>query len=172
MGWFGGKPRHEQTVESVLQITGKLYETLADPHHAALRFRRPDSRFRCLFFSLSTVHGVCASRMKNPDAVLNECAHCLVKYALAEQDTFFGGEIEPQRAANAGGAYLQDYLNRWSSYIDIRSSGNQQAARSVVSSMLADIESAQPVAPGDSQRLGVVVSWIEGKFDDIHSAVK
>lgn len=174
MGWFGGKSNHEKQVAAVIRVVAKLYERLLLPHGDApkvLQFELPDSRFRYLIFCLSTVHKVCARRMKNPDAVLNECAHNLVGVAVTDEGgTFFDGPVDPQQAVNDGSAYLDDFLHRWSAYVDISKGGNTQAATGLVCSMLRKTESLAPAAQGDGPRLWPLGRWIEDRFTEIDRA--
>lgn len=98
MGWFGSKANHEKQLAALTRIVVKLYErTILLPRTDApkvLQFELADSRYRYLIFCLSTAHCVCARRMKNPDAVLNECASNLIRGAIASEgpDGFFGDQ--------------------------------------------------------------------------------
>ena len=82
--------------------------------------------------------------MSNPDAVLNECMHTLIRFSLAEPDKFFGGAVEPQAAVNLFSGLLDDFMNRWSSWKDIDLGGNKESAKSIVMGMLRDVESSRP----------------------------
>ena len=174
MGWFGGKSGHKQNVESMLGLAFKLYENTSqsNPELPPLHFERADSRCRYFLFCLSTIHLACASKMKNPDAVLNECVQTLFRYCLSDQQTFFGGTVEPQEAVNKVAPCLQDYLQRWSSYVDIVSGGNHLAAQNIVSAMIHDTESATPPSPADTQRLDNVALWVQKNLDGIRTAFK
>src|SRR5205814_4818184 len=82
---------HEKQVAAVTRIVAKLFERTLYPVRGdapqVLQFEVPDSRYRYLIFCFSTVHTVCARRMKNPDAVLNECQYKLLGGAITYQGT-------------------------------------------------------------------------------------
>jgi len=165
MGWFGGKSTQAKQVESAIRIATNLYERTkprAEYAPAHLHFSAPDSQYRYLIFCLSTMQVACASRMKNPDAVLNECMHLLTTYAVTEavQDCF-GGSVDPQDAANRGATLLHDFLHRWSAYVDIVQGGNRQSGTRIVCSMLRTTESNDPAGPTDAKRLWPLAVWIE-----------
>lgn len=177
MGWFGGKANHKKEVDAAFKVFGNLYERTTNGSASALRglaapqvlsFRLADSRFRYSMFCLSTVQAACARRMKNPDAVLNELLHTIVAGATndaALQEQLFGGPVEPQHAANLAGSCVEDYLHRWSAYVDIVGGGNKAAATSIVCAMLQSTESTDPATAGDGRRLWPLATWIEGCFD-------
>ena len=165
MGWLGGKSTHKKEVDAAYKVLANLFEVTTNGGADAplvLRFSLPHSRFRYLVFCLSTVQMACARYMKNPDAVLNELLHTVINGAIAlEPQMFFGDAVVPQRAANDGGGYIQEYLHRWSAYVDIRGGGNRAAGTAIVCAMLASTESLGPPAEGDARRLMPLASWIE-----------
>jgi len=174
MGWFSRKPSQQRAAELLINLAGDLYERIVGPPDKVpfLKFGRSDSRYRCLMFCLSTVHAVCARKMGNCDAVLNEAFQSLFAYSLSEPGVFFGGPVDAQVAANNGGQYLQDYLHRWSCYIEIESGGNTIAALNIVMTMLRDIESAAPPSEEDAQRLRPVVFLLLREFGRIESGFR
>lgn len=164
MGWFSRKASHEQEVAAMMKIVANVFEKVVAPDRLAqsgLRFRLPDSRFRFLMFCVAAVHTVCAHRMKNPDAVLNECAPNLIRGALASNEAFFDGPVNAQEAATLGMNCVGDFLSRWSAYIDIAKGGNAQAATSLVVTMLLETETLAPPAEGDAARLSKLARWVE-----------
>ena len=170
MGLFG-KSQREQVV-TLATILGNIYERTAGGSVDApnvLRFRMPDSRYRYLVFCFATAHYACAARMKHPDAVLNETLGLVITSALADMDTFFGGRVNPQEAATQGAALLNDFLHRWSTYLEIAKGGNTSAATSLVAMMLLDTESLAPAEMDDGARLWPLASWIESKIPGIRS---
>jgi hypothetical protein len=169
MGWFGGKSSHEKQVEAAVKVLGNLFEKTTDGGADAplvLKFDLRDSRFRYFVFCLSTVQMACARRMKDPDAVLNDLLHTVVAGALGtDPRQFFGGPVDPQQAANRAGEYLEDYLHRWSAYVDIVQGGNTAAATGIVAGMLRHAESANLPTQEDSRRLWPLATWIEEGLD-------
>jgi hypothetical protein len=176
MSWFGGKTDHQKQVAAVTRILVRLYEETTDPRGQGpkvLNFQLPDSRLRYLMFCLSTVHAVCARRMKNPDAVLNECAYNLVSNILTSDDAADAvgkGPLQPQKVMNDGSAYLGEFLDRWSTYIEITNGGNRHAATGLVCTMLRETESLAPAAEGDASRLWPLACWFEDWMKAIDSS--
>lgn len=162
MGLFGGKNHHELAVQWLTHLTAQLYEmtTSSDEVAPFLRFELPDSRFRYMLFCLSDVHVACCGCMKNPDAVLNEVASIVLNYCYEDYQTFFGEKPDGQDAANRVGSHVQDFLHRWSAYVDILSGGNWQAGLGLVVGMIHDCESTNDLQSSDTERLLFVASWI------------
>jgi hypothetical protein len=182
MGWFGVKSSHQKEVAAVTRIAANLCEITTRPPidskrealiRAAhvptmvLRFQLPDSLFRYMTFCLTTVITGCARSMKNADAVLNECAHNLDRMIDTPfaAEMFGAGPLDRQKVANDGAAYLQDFLDRWSAYVEISKGGNGQAATSLVCSMLRDTESLAPAAEGEGPRLWPLAVYVEQSLD-------
>ncbi len=168
MGWFGGKSTHKKEVDAALRVLSNLFEKTTGGGSDApvvLRFELPDSRYRYFVFCLSAVQMACAHRMKNPDAVLNDLLHTVVTIAISiDPQQFFGGSIEPQRAANQAAEYLQDYLHRWSAYVDIAGGGNAAGATGIIAGMLRSTESPKPPSEADAHRLWPLATWIEQRL--------
>lgn len=166
MGWFSRKPSHEKQVAAVQRMTVNMFEKIVAPGRiegSGLQFRLPDSQFRFLMFCAASVHTVCAKRMSNPDAVLNEFVPNLIRGALSsdEQHTFFGDVVKPQAVATHGMNCLGDFLDRWSAYIDVARGGNSQAATSLVASMLFVTESLGDASEVDGPRLWQLARFVE-----------
>lgn len=177
MGWFGSKSNHEKQVAAMMKIAVNLYEQTyvvpASRGTTPLRFELPDSRFRYLMFCLSIVHGVCARRMKNADAVLNECARNLILGSIGHEgaDLLFDKPVsDSQRVAHDGMRYLGIFLQCWSAYIEIPKPGKQEAATRLVATMLRKAESDAPSTSGDWVRLWPVALALEDRFNDISGA--
>jgi len=172
MGIFG-KSRHEKEVEGLFRLTTHLYSMLGGDkivtEARALRFERPDSHFRLLFLCLSTAQCAAASKMKNPDAILNDSMLTLVQFSLTPEGRIFTPPPDPQEAANLAGACVQDFLNRWSSWVDI-SPSNPATATAIVVGMLREVESAAPIAKGDGDRLFPLGQWVERSLEPMRSA--
>lgn len=168
MGWFGGKSRHKTEVDAAFKVLGNLFEKTTDGGADAplvLKFELRDSRFRYFVFCLSTAQMACAGRMQNPDAVLNDLLHTVVAGAVStDPQHFFSGPVDPQQAANKAGEYLQDYLHRWSTYVDIVKGGNAAAATGIVAGMLRHTESESPPTQEDARRLWPLATWIEARL--------
>lgn len=167
MGLFGGKNLHNRQVDRLIHLATQLFEMTTEleevsPH---LRFERPDSLFRYMLFCLGTVHVACAPLEKNPDAVLNEAGYAVVNCCIQEMDTFFGEKLDPQEAANRA-VLLQDFLHRWSAWVDITEGGNVHAGNNIVATMIHDCESAEEISSSDTERLVFVASWIVTRFPD------
>lgn len=88
----------------------------------------------------------------------------------ADAQFFFGGPVDPQQAANSAGKYLQDYLHRWSAYVDIIKGGNLLAGTSIVAGMLRDTESDIPPTQEDTRRLWQLATWIEARLEAMAGA--
>jgi len=174
LGWFGGKSTHKKEVEAALTVLCNLFEKTTSGGLDAplvLKFGLRDSRFRYFVFCLSTVQMACARRMKNADAVLNDLLHTIVASAIgADSQEFFGGSVDPQQAANKAAEYLQDYLHRWSAYVDIVEGGNAAAATGIVAGMLRHTESANPPTQEDTHRLWPLATWIEARLEPMAGA--
>jgi hypothetical protein len=170
MGWFSRKPDYDKTVNTVINLSTQLYEKLASAGAQApeIRFLLPDSRYRCMLFSLATVHATVARRMHKPDAVLYECAQLMTQYCLQNARDFLGDISSPQNVANCGGEYLQEYLNRWSNYIT--AGPGTPAGLGIVASMFQHIESARPLNDADVPRVQTLAAWTERIIDSIDSA--
>jgi hypothetical protein len=103
--------------------------------------------------------------MENPDAVLNDVLHTVVAGAVGtDPQHFFSGPVDPQQAANKAGEYLQNYLHRWSTYVDIVKGGNAAAATGIVAGMLRHTESENPPTQEDARRLWPLATWIEERL--------
>jgi hypothetical protein len=176
MGLFSRKPSHRAQCLAMMRIAARLNERTLAPNAdapAVLRLGRPDSRFRYLMFCLSTVQAVCAPRMSNPDAVLNEVARNAITAWASDpeiRDAAFGGAISLQQAGSDGIACLQDCLNRWSAYLEVRNRGNAHAATGILCVILFDIESAGSAGPADGERLWPLALWIESQLEAIDQA--
>lgn len=164
MGWFG-KSKHKKQVDAAFRVFMNLFEKTIDGSSDAPRVlssQLRDSRYRYLLFCLSTVQVACARHMENPDAILNDLLHIAVSGAVGvDPQQFFGGPVDPQQAANKAGEHLQDYLHRWSAYVDITKGGNAAAATGIVAGMLRHTESDDPPTQQDADRLWPLAVWIE-----------
>jgi hypothetical protein len=174
MGWISHKPTQQKQVEAALQVASNLYEHTkpgAANAPAPLHFSLPDSRYKYLMFCLSTMELACAPKMKNPDAVVNECLHFLVTWTTTEcVQEFFGGPVDAQDAANRGAAYVQEFLHNWSTYLDIVKGGNSPCATDFVCSMIRTAESNEPASQGDAHRLGQLALWVENSIPAMRDA--
>jgi len=174
LGWFGGKSRHRKEVDAAFKVLGNLFEKTTDGGADAplvLKFELLDSRFRYFVFCLSTAQMACAGRMTNPDAVLNDLLHTVVAGSVSpDPKYFFGGPVDPQQAANSAGAYIEDYLHRWSAYVDIVKGGNAAAATGIVAGMLRHAESESPPTQADAHRLWPLATWIEQRLTAMGNA--
>ncbi len=173
MGWFGRKSTHKKQVDAAFKVVGNLYDASTTGRAGAplvLRFALPDSRFRYMMFCLSTVQAACARLMRNPDTVLNELGIRLV-YGIVATDSqqFFGQTVDVQHAANVS-ACLQDYLHRWSAYVDMVRGGSRLEATNLICEILRSTESADPTGWQDIGRLLPLARWIEGQFDAMATA--
>jgi hypothetical protein len=167
MGWFG-KSKHERQADGLVRVLGNLYTMTNEGRHGApvvLVFQRHDARFQHLMFCLCTAHVACARLIGNPDAVLNDVIHRAVEFALSDQQTFFGGAVQPQQAANDGAARLQEYMHRWSAYVDMIQGPNRAAATGLVCGMMADVEGRDTLTDRDARRLLPLATWIEDQLD-------
>lgn len=175
MGWFGGKSTHKKEVEAALTVLCNLFEKTTRGGLDAplvLKFDLPDSRLRYFVFCLSAIQMACARQMKNPDAVLNDLAHRVVALAIdAEPQQYLGGSPDdPQQVATKAGALLQEYLHRWSAYVDIIDGGNAAAATGIVAGMLRHTESDNPPTQEDVGRIWPLASWIEARLQPMAGA--
>ena len=112
-----------------------------------------------------------ARKMSNPDAVLNELLQVFVCSAAESEAEMFSGESrQPQQIANDAGELLQDFLNRWSAWMDIEQGGNSQAATALVIDMIHDTETEESAQEGDAERLWPLATWIESRLSVMGSA--
>jgi len=167
MGLFG-KSSHQRSLESVLKWTFEVFQFLAegsDPQDK-LVYQRQDSPFRLLFFSLCTAHVAGAPTMRNPDAVLNDAMQKLVHLT-------FAGPPVPQVAANLAAACVEDFLHRYSAWVDIQSSGQAGEGTGVIAGMLRDVEATTPVTrEDDSVRLMSLAFGIEDMLPRMREVFK
>jgi len=182
---YGGYLRssHQSQVAAVMRIVANLCEATSRPPVSGskkiraplvLNFQLPDSRFRHLMFCLSTVHAVCAHRMKDPNTVLNECTQNLIGSSATYKgpDGFFDGSIDLTKATSEGTAHLSNFLTGWSSWIEVTRSEpeNEEAGTSVVCSMLRRTESLAPSTEAELLRLWPLARWIEDFIPTIGEA--
>jgi hypothetical protein len=152
------KPTQQKQVKAAITVASNLYlHTIpgAEDAPVPLQFSLPDSRYRYLIFCLSAIVTACAREMKNHDAVVNECLHSLVMWTTTENvQEFFGGPVNPQDVANNGAAYLQEFLNNWSRYVDLDKEGRYTEGVDLICSMIHTTESNVPAEKADEKRLG------------------
>ena len=174
MGWFSRKPTQEKQALAAIKVATNLY-LLTIPGGtdapAPLEFTLPDSRFRYLMFCLSATTTACGKEMANPDAVVNQCLHGLVTLATTElKQDYFDGPINVQDVANSGAAYLQEFLNNWSAYIELEKAGEKTV--DLVCTMIHNTESAVPAGKADIQRLWPLALMLHMQFPTMRSAFK
>jgi hypothetical protein len=100
--------------------------------------------------------------------VLNELLHRIVSGALlADPNGILGGPTEPQDAANRGAKYVQEYLHRWSCYLEVRDGGNRAAAISLIVGMLQTVESEGLPNAAQVERLFPLGEWIERNLESM-----
>ena len=174
MGWFNRKPTQQKYVEAAITVASNLYlHTIpgAKDAPATLKFSLPDSRYRYLIFCLSAMTTACAQEMKNPETVVNECAHFFVTWAITENvQEFFGGSVNPQDVANNGAAYLQEFLNKWSTYVELEKEGRNTEIIELICSMIHTTESNTPAEKIDMQRLGKLALQIDCQIPTMRRA--
>ncbi len=173
--WFRREPTHEKQLTSAATIYENVSAKLGGTHPdqsapTVLQLGLPDSHLRLAIFSLSVVQLACARHMTNPDAILNEMLHAIMHRIMENPSHFLGGSVEPQAAVNRAASYLEDYLHRWSSYVDIVEGGNKSAASGIVLGMLRSIESSEPPTGETAPRLEPLAYWIEGNLSIISGA--
>jgi hypothetical protein len=71
---------------------------------------------------------------------------------------------------NLAGVLIKDYMNRWSSYVDIKGGGNRGAATGIVVGMLQSTESLEPANATDGPRLWPLGEWLEGQLEEMGKA--
>jgi hypothetical protein len=174
VGWFSRKPTQQKLVGAAIKVASNLYFITtagAEDAPVALQFTLPDSRYRYLIFCLSAMATACAHEMTNPDAVMNECLHFVIGYATTEGvRDFFGGPEIPHDAANNGAAYLQDFLNKWSIWFELRKKGKSAETIDLICSMIHTAESNLPAVRTDSQRLEGLAQQIDFHFPAMRDA--
>ncbi len=165
MRWFSRKPTQQKQVEATITVASNLYlHTIpgAEDAPVLLQFSLPDSRYRYLIFCLSAVATACAPEMKYPDAVVNDCLRFLATLAATERvQDFFDGPVNPQDAATNGSAYLQEFLNNWSRYVELEKEGRNAEIIDLIFSMIHTTESNVPAEKTDVQRLGDLALQID-----------
>lgn len=170
MGWFSGKADHKRDVDAVLNCTAVLYEKLAGVHGqtSKLCLSLPDSRFRCMMFSLVTVYTTIYGKLHKPESVLMESCVSVTCHGLQSPIVFFGKETKQQESVLKGQEYSQFFLNQWSNHI---SAGRYSTAtgRAMVATMLRYIESTVTPVSSDLIRLTALAADIEGITRNIES---
>ncbi len=176
MGWFGRKPTQQKQIEAAITVASNLYlHTIPEAEDAPvpLQFSLPDSRYRYLIFCLSAVMRVCAPEMKKKNfaAVFDECLHFLVTWAIAEgAQEFFGSPVVPEDAANSGAAYLREFGNNWSRYIELEKEGRNAEIIDLICSMIHATESNVPIVKTDTERLANLALWIDCRLPTMQDA--
>lgn len=174
MGLFGRKPSHAKQVEATWTVFGNLMAVTVEERAGApegLDFKRPDSVFRYAVFCLSATHAACEYKMSNPDAVLNESLSLLVQAVVGSPDDFLSGQMtSSQEIANRAAALLQDFLQRWSAWMEIAKGKNSPADHSLVIAMIYETESPDPISDGDGERLCPLAIWIESRLGAMSGA--
>ena len=167
MAWFGRKTSHDKQLRAAGTVLWNLYNITTKGGADAplvLAFALPDARLRYAMFCLGTMQLACATEMDNPDAILNELLHGMIEAASLPGSSWAPvGQLEPQKVANSSAEYIQDYLHRWSSYVDI-APGNANAATGIVCAMLKHTESSAPANATDGDRLWPLAEWIEAQL--------
>ena len=160
-----GESAQQKQVEAAIKVASNLYLHTtpgAEDAHVSLQFRLPDSRYRYLIFCFSAMSTACASQMKNPDAVMSECLRFLVTWTATESvQEFFGGPVDSQRVANTGAAYLQEFLNNWSRYVELEKEGRNAGNIDLICSMIHTTESNEPAGKAGAKRLGELALQIQ-----------
>jgi hypothetical protein len=150
-------------IEAVIKISSNLY--LNDFVEAAgdLKFQFPDSRFRCLIFSLSTVMRACADLLPSPEAVQKECLHFLSNVATSKDRStdFFNQRITVQQAEESAAVYYQTYVEGWENYYEMVEMGDKELATTILCSMLHSLETDEQFQPADRERLGQLAWQLE-----------
>lgn len=160
--------RHQAEVSAATVIWGNLFEKTfsgADGVPSVLCSERSDAKFRYAVFCVSTVIAACARRSSHPDALLNELLHDLVVAVLADHELFGSPPGTPQQLINDAATHSQDYLARWSAYVDIAGGGNAGAATALLTGTLHSIESGAQADDNDGRRLAPLAQWLEGNLD-------
>lgn len=139
-------------------------------------FALADSGFRYAVFCLTTVHVVCAHKMRNADTTLSECLKHLAETG-AKQDasdgfSFFDSPVTVGQAYKSGSEVARQFLNTWSAWINHtrRDSDNARAGTPVICAMLKRTESESPLTEADQQRLWPLACWFEGWIPTIDSS--
>ena len=164
MAWFSRRSTHEKDLKALINLTRQLYEKLTPQ----MKFERPYARFRFFAFCLSAVQCCCASLMKsNPDAALNEAAYMMVSLALKERSTYIRTTASDQEVATQGAAYLQDFLHRWSAFLEMAPGA---AGMNVIATMLREAESSSLPTEADMPRLSKLALDIVQMFQPMRAA--
>lgn len=147
-------------IEAVIKISSNLY--LHDFMEAAddLKFQFPDSRFRCLIFSLSTVIKSCEDLLTSPEVVEKECLHFLSTVATAKDRSkeFFDRQATAQKAEESAAIYYKTYMEGWVNYYDSIEMDDKELATTILCSMLHSLETDEQFQHSDGERLGQL-SW-------------
>lgn len=176
MGWFSRKPTHERQVEAAITVASNLYLQSvpeAEEAIAPLLFSLPDSRLRYLLFCLAAMSAACSREMADPNAILNDSFRFLVKWAITERaQEFFGDQVDdPQAVATNAGIYLQQYLDNWSTYIELEKQGGyNEKIISLLCTMIRFAESDLPPNPTDEERLGPLALQLDCRFPTMRDA--
>lgn len=153
-GFASPKPIEKQ-VEAVITVASNLYlHTIkrADVPHGSLQLTLPDSRYRYLIFSLSTIATVCASEMTERDSVVSDSLNFLATWAVEHDQEFFGGPVTFDMALTSGIRYLREFSDQWESYFKLEKEGTESIDS--ISSMIHSTETNVLFGDDDKVRLG------------------
>jgi hypothetical protein len=174
MSWFKRKPTQQKQVEAAIKVGSNLYEhTVPEAEDAlvTLQFGLSDSRYRYLMFCFAAMTRACGRAMTDCDAVVNDYLRFLVIWTSVENaQEFFGGPVDPQDAATGGGAYLQDFLNQWSTWFELQKAGKDLEALDLICAMIRSTESNAAAGKTDMQRLGTLAVQIDSFLPTMHEA--
>ena len=110
-------------VATVLRILANLVAQPELPESDAprvLQWELPDSRFRYMMFCLSTVHFVCARRMNDPNAILDQCVDRVIDFATGVgADGLFKEAVEKKKVTDEGVKYLTGFFNQWAAWLQV-----------------------------------------------------
>lgn len=168
---FGSKPTQRESVQCLLRLSVEMYKASVNYHWNNYGrvsyevYEMPHGRFVYLIFCFATVHVGIAPKVRDADAVLNEGLRTLL--GLCFQPEFRETWDTPDdlyRAGEIAAASLDEFLARWSTYLEIRSGGNRNAATDFLCSVLHYAETGREEVVSDAatlHRLRAMATWIE-----------
>jgi hypothetical protein len=173
------KPSQENYIEAVTQVGTNLYlSTLPGSKDAPapLVFQLPDSRYRYLLFCLGTtaMAAIVYDEKKEiqPQVLLEGCRRDATRLASFPTGDFFDAGFTPDNpTATNVGLYLQDIINHWADWPDLRKANDMEGEWNLISHMLHSAESNEPPDKADLERLGPLALEITCRHAPIRRAV-
>jgi hypothetical protein len=143
-------------INAAITVASNLYYHDFKNSFDVLKLQFPDSRFRCLVFSLSATVKSVEDLLKSPELLQKDCLHFLSNVATSKENSkeFFDHQTSPEQAELSGAVYLDAYNETWKFYYEAIERGDNVSAIDVLCSIIHSIETGDPLDNSDRERLG------------------